>query len=71
MIEDFRAVVTEKAESYSLAMRMGMRMVNIVPSPTVLWGSIVPPWFSTIAFVIDSPSPLPIEDNFLAFGARK
>ncbi len=37
----------------------GRRTVNLVPSPTTLSAVMVPPWASTISFVIASPNPAP------------
>ena len=38
---------------------MGKRMVNVVPRPTSLVTSMVPPRPSTIAVIIGRPQPLP------------
>ena len=37
----------------------GNRIVNVVPRPSSLSTSIVPPWFSTTCFTIARPSPVP------------
>src|SRR2546421_388890 len=37
----------------------GRRIVNFVPRPGSLSTSIVPPWASTIRFVVGRPNPLP------------
>ena len=45
--------------------------VKTVPSPSALLTEIEPPCFSTIAFVIDNPSPVPEERIFRALSALK
>jgi hypothetical protein len=39
----------------------GKRSVNLVPRPTSLWTSMVPPWAMIILRVVGRPRPVPPE----------
>src|SRR5437868_15526203 len=53
-------VAPPSAPADSIPAAAGRRTMNRLPRPgPSLWAAILPPWLSTIAYVIDRPKPVP------------